>query len=189
MSLRAVRESDFPAWREVRVRNEQWLLPWEPLRRPDLADPTRDQSAFNARCVARERDALADHAYPFGIFIGERFVGEVNINNITRGALQGATVGYWIDQQAAGQSYVAEAVAVVAQFAFEQLDLHRLEVAIIPRNANSRRVVEKLGLRCEGTAQRFLEIAGVWENHLRFAITAEEWADRRNSLVATWITE
>ena len=53
-----------------------------------------------------------------------------------------------------------EAVVVLARFAFEDLMLHRLEICIIPRNTNSLRVVEKIGLRNEGLAERFLEING-----------------------------
>ena len=89
---------------------------------------------------------------------------------------------------AAGHAYVAEAVVVVLQFAFDQLQLHRIEICIVPRNTNSRRVVEKLDLRCEGVAERFLEIAGTWEDHLRFAITAEEWSARADELSARWIS-
>jgi ribosomal-protein-alanine N-acetyltransferase len=185
--LRPLTDSDFNAWREVRLRNEGWLLPWEPRRPPAMPDPTRDRAAFSARCNARDRERAADHAYPFGVFVDDQLAGEVNLNNVTRGALQSATVGYWIDQQRAGNGYIAEAVVVVARFAFEQLHLHRLEVCIVPRNTNSLRVMEKLGLRCEGVAERFLEIAGVWEDHARFAITAEEWEARRDELSARWL--
>ena len=48
--------------------------------------------------------------------------------------------------------------------------------------------MEKLRLRNEGVAERFLEIAGTWEDHVRYAITAEEWAMRRAELTAAWIT-
>ncbi len=186
--LRPLGPADFQAWREVRVRNEGWLVPWEPQRTASLPDPTRDRSAFEARCSARERERSSDHAYPFGVFVDQRFAGEVNLNNVTRGALQSATVGYWIDESHAGHGYIAEAVVVVLRFAFEQLQLHRIEICIVPRNTNSRRVVEKLGLRDEGIAERFLEINGTWEDHVRYAITAEEWAVRGPELVATWIT-
>ncbi len=186
--LRPLIESDFAAYREVRIRNEEWLLPWEPQRLPSVADPTRDQSVYNARCAARERERASDHAYPFGVFVDQAFVGEVNLNNVSRGALQGASIGYWIDQQRAGKSYIAESVAVVTKFAFEELHLHRLEICIVPRNVKSRRVVEKLSYRCEGTAERFLEIAGVWEDHARYAITLEEWNERRVELMTAWIT-
>ena len=66
---------------------------------------------------------------------------------------------------------------VVLRFAFEELAFHRIEVAIVPRNRASRRVVEKLELREEGVALRYLEIDGRWEDHVRYAVTSEEWAD------------
>ena len=186
--LRPISAQDFAAWREVRVRNESWLVPWEPIRQPGMPDLARDRPAFEARCAARDRERSNDHAYPFGVFIDQQFAGEVNLNNITRGALQSASVGYWIDQARAGHGYIAESVVVLIRFAFEQLQLHRLEVCIVPRNLNSRRVMEKLRLRNEGIAERFLEIAGNWEDHVRYAITAEEWAIRRDELTTTWIT-
>lgn len=186
--LRPLGTPDFPAWREVRLRNEDWLIPWEPKRLKTAPDPTRDRSTFDARCSARDRERAADHAYPFGVFVDQQFAGEVNLNNITRGALQSATVGYWIDRARAGQGYVAESVVVLTRFAFEQLSLHRLEICIVPRNTNSRRVMEKLRYRHEGIAERFLEINGTWEDHVRYAITAEEWAVRQDQLVRDWIT-
>ena len=67
---------------------------------------------------------------------------------------------------------------ILTRFAFEELRLHRLQIAIIPRNASSRRVMEKLSYREEGVAERYLEINGVWEDHVRYAITVEEWAER-----------
>ena len=186
--LRPLTSSDFPAWREVRVRNEDWLVPWEPQRSASLPDPTRERSAFEARCSARDRERAADHAYPFGVFVDQQLAGEVNLNNVTRGALQGATIGYWIDRDRAGRSYIAEALVVLAKFAFDELHLHRLEICIVPRNTNSRRVVEKLAIRCEGVAERYLEINGTWEDHLRYAITAEEWTARSDELSTAWIT-
>ena len=72
---------------------------------------------------------------------------------------------------------------MVLRYAFEELGLHRLQIAIIPRNKASRRVVEKLDMREEGIALRYLEINGVWEDHVRYAMTAEEWDERRDELL------
>ena len=106
---------------------------------------------------------------------------------MVRGAFQNAHVGYWVDRDHAGQGYTPEALVVVARFAFETVGLHRLQVSIVPRNRSSRRVVEKLDLRCEGLAERYLEINGVWEDHLRYAVTAEEWQSRALELSAHWL--
>ena len=80
-----------------------------------------------------------------------------------------------------------ETVVVILRFAFEELSLHRVQIAIIPRNGPSRRVVGKLDLREEGVAQRYLEINGAWEDHVRYAMTAEEWRRRRDELLEAWI--
>ena len=88
---------------------------------------------------------------------------------------------------ARGKSYMSEAVLVVSKYAFEELGLHRMEICIIPRNYNSRRVMEKLGIREEGLAERFLEINGVWEDHVRYGFTIEEWQQRRDQLTAEWL--
>lgn len=185
--MRPLVAPDFAAWSDVRLNNEKWLLPWEPSRLANQGDPTRERDVFSSRCAARDRDRQLGVAYAFGLFVDDRVAGEVNLNNLVRGAQQAATIGYWIDQARAGHGYIAEGVCVLMRFAFEQLRLHRLEICIIPRNTNSRRVVEKLRLRDEGIAQRFLEINGVWEDHVRYGITVEEWQIRREELTADWL--
>jgi ribosomal-protein-alanine N-acetyltransferase len=96
-------------------------------------------------------------------------------------------IGYWIDEALAGHGYVPEGVVLLMAYAFETLGLHRLEAAIVPRNHASRRVAEKLGLRDEGLALRFLQIQGVYEDHLRYAITDDEWRARRADLRARFL--
>lgn len=185
--LRPLRANDFSAWRDVRQRNVDWLTKWEPQRVPGQPDTTRDRDAFLVRCSARERERQLGTGYGFGIFVDGVFAGEINLNAVQRGPFQSAYVGYWIDERHAGRGYVPEAVVALARFVFEDLHLHRLQIAIIPRNAASRRVVEKLGLREEGIALRYLEINGTWEDHVRYALTREEWEQRRDELLRDWI--
>lgn len=184
--MRPLTPSDFAPFSEVRVRNEKWLTPWEPIRASRMADPSRSKDAFSSRCAARDRERQAGTAFGFGVFVDHAFAGEINLNNIIRGALQSGTVGYWIDRDRAGHSYTAEGVVVLCRFAFEELNLHRLEICIVPRNTNSRRVMEKLQIREEGVALRYLEINGAWEDHMRFGITVEEWQQRRADMTANW---
>ncbi len=187
VTMRPLVPSDYAAWSEVRLRNGDWLLIWEPKRSDYISDPATDSQAFERRCVARDRERLAGTSYTLGLFIENKFAGEVNLNNVVRGAMQTGTVGYWIDRKQAGNGYVAEGVAVLSRFAFEELKLHRIEVCIIPRNTNSKKVVEKLRFRLEGVAERFLEINGVWEDHLRYGFTIEEWQDRKAAITQQWL--
>jgi [ribosomal protein S5]-alanine N-acetyltransferase len=183
VTLRPLKGGDWEAWREVRIRSREWLEAWEPLGEPGAPDPITDPEAFKARCGAWDRQRHFDAAYGFGIFLRKgAFIGEVSLGSVQRGPFNSSFVGYWIDQAHAGCGYMPEAVAVVLRFAFDELGLHRVEAAIVPRNTASRRVAEKLGLREEGVSQRFLQIRGVWEDHVRYAITAEDWAVRRTEI-------
>lgn len=185
--LRPIAVHDFAAWRDVRRRCNDWLTRWEPRRIPGQPDTVEDSAAFSSRCSVRMREIQLGTGYGFGIFVDGVFAGEININSIHRGAHQNAYVGYWIDEALAGQGYMPESVVAVLQFCFEQLLLHRVQISIIPRNTASRRVVEKLGIRPEGVAERYLEINGVWEDHIRYAITVEEWDLRRDELLTNWL--
>jgi [ribosomal protein S5]-alanine N-acetyltransferase len=186
LRLATLVESDYEAWFAVRDRCRSWLVPWEP--RPKGAPTAPEDAAnFSTRCVMRERERQLGTGYGFGIFVEGRFAGEVTLSSIQRGPFQNGSIGYWIDQDLAGMGLIPEAVVVIFQFAFESLGLHRIEVAIIPRNVPSRRVAEKLRLRAEGVAIGYLEINGAWEDHVRYAITAEEWATRRQDLLPTWL--
>ncbi len=186
--LRAIEARDYERWREVRRHNMDWLTRWEPKRIPGQADVVESSDAFSARCSARAREWQLGTGYGFGVFTHDgALIGEINLSSVQRGPFQNAYVGYWIDERHAGQGYTPEAVVLAARYAFEDLGLHRLQIAIIPRNGASRRVVEKLELREEGVALRYLEINGIWEDHVRYAITTEEWDARRGELSERWI--
>lgn len=186
--LRPLAAADFPEWRQVRRRNVEWLTRWEPARMPGQPDVVEDPEAFAVRCSARLRERQLGTGFGYGIFVDGAFAGEINLTSVQRGPFQSGYIGYWIDERQAGNSYVAEALVVLARYVFEDLRLHRLQIAIIPRNGPSRRVMDKLAIREEGVAQRYLEINGTWEDHVRYAITAEEWDQRRSELLAQWVS-
>lgn len=186
--LRPLVGEDFDAWSEVRTRCRDWLVKWEPQALVGYPDVAQDRRAFVGRCGARDREWQLGTGYGFGLFVGDRetFVGEINISNVQRGPFQNAYIGYWIDQAQAGRGYVPEALIVLFRYVFEDLGLHRLQISVIPRNTASRRVCEKLGLREEGTAARYLEINGTWEDHVRYAITVEDWQEWKAGYSAAW---
>ena len=186
--LRPLVAADFPAWREVRRRNSGWLTKWEPTRPPGAPDVIEDREAFTIRCNARQRERQLGSGYGFGIFVDGEFSGEINLSSVQRGPFQSGSIGYWIDEARAGNGYTPEAVVVLAKYCFDDLHLHRLEIAIVPRNSASRRVVEKLDLREEGLAKGFLEIDGNWEDHVRYGITFEDWLERGPELCEAWLS-
>jgi ribosomal-protein-serine acetyltransferase len=72
------------------------------------------------------------------------FLGRVGLDRIAR-EQRTANVGYWVRTGCTRQGIATAAVRLVAQFAFEDLDLKQLEFVIARDNVASRRVAEKAG--------------------------------------------
>ena len=97
-------------------------------------------------------------------------IGDLTFNNIVRGAFQSCHLGYKIDGRQLNQGFMTEALRCAIAYVFSELKLHRIEANIMPRNARSRRVVEKLGFVQEGLARKYLKINGAWEDHFHYVL-------------------
>jgi ribosomal-protein-alanine N-acetyltransferase len=171
LQLRELRRRDARAWREVRSRNVEWLSPWEATVPPDSGEAVPSY----AQMVARFRDeARAGRTLAWAMTLDGRLVGQVTVAGITMGSLRGASIGYWIDSRVAGVGLTPMAVALACDHCFQVLRLHRIEIVIRPENAASRRVVQKLEFRHEGSRPGYLHIDGAWRDHEVFALNADE---------------
>ena len=57
---------------------------------------------------------------------------------------------------------------------FTEKRLHRIEANIIPRNIASIKAIEKAGFIYEGISKKYLNINGVWEDHLHYVLLNSE---------------
>lgn len=171
--LRPPRAADFQPWADLRELSAPYLQPWEPAWAED--DLTRP--AFRRRLSIYAREMELETAWPFFVFIdgGETLVGAVTLSNVRRGVAESGTLGYWIGQPFAGRGYATAAVRAVLGFAFDTLDLHRVEASCLPTNLPSRRVLQKSGFRQEGEARAYLKINGAWADHLLFGVVSDDW--------------
>ena len=174
--LRPPQVSDYGPWAELRAQSRAHLMPWEPAwPRDDLT-----KSAYRRRIKHYQREARDDLGYAYLVFEGEddRLVGGLTLSNIRRGVTQSVMLGYWLGLPFVGQGHMTAAVRAVLPHAFEALRLHRVEAAVQPGNARSVGVLKRAGFVEEGLARRYLKINGTWQDHLLFAILAEDWMTR-----------
>ncbi len=173
--LRPPQASDVPEVRRLLRANAEHLRPWSPVPRSG-----EDPSSLTeiSKAILRQRKEWS-HGEAYVLFAEDgtdgALVGRVALTGVMRGAFMSSHLGYWIDVEHQGKGYMTEAVAAVVTFAFAEVGLHRVQAAVMPRNAASLRVLAKLGFRKEGESLRYLQIAGRWEDHHIFALTAEEW--------------
>jgi [ribosomal protein S5]-alanine N-acetyltransferase len=177
VGLRPLRMRDATAWSEVRIRNEQWLSPWEgrPESQPPATWADRHSAVvFTAMLRNVRKESRAGRTLPLAVTYDGRLAGQVTASNVVRGAFDSASVGYWVDGAIAGRGVLPTALAMLVDHCFQTVGLHRVEANIRPENTASRRVVEKLGFREEGLHLGYLFIDGAWRDHLSFAVTRED---------------
>jgi ribosomal-protein-alanine N-acetyltransferase len=175
---------DAAAWVAVRRRNWDWLSPWESTP-PGRTAGESNVPGFLAYAVEQRRLAGDGLAMPFVLEWEGQLVGQLTVAGITRGAMQSATVGYWIDRGHAGRGIVPTALAMVVDHCFSVAGLHRIEVDVRPENVASVRVVTKLGLRPEGLRRGLLYVDGAFRDHLAFAVLPEDVAP--HGLLHRWV--
>jgi ribosomal-protein-alanine N-acetyltransferase len=173
VELHPLRRRDAAEWSRLRLANEDWLRPWE----PSAGQPWRERhtpAAYRAMRQAVSRRARLGTTLPFAVRVEGRLAGQVTVDNIVRGALRSGYLGYWIDRDAAGRGMASLAVALVCDYAFSEVGLHRVQADIRPENGPSRRLVERLGFSREGLLRRYLDIDGAWRDHLAYALLADD---------------
>ncbi len=170
--LRPLTLDDYTEWSDLRAASRAHLEPWEPEWRQDELW----RSSYRRRIRHYQREAREDLGYAFGVFetAEDRLVGGLTLGNVRRGVMQCATLGYWLGAAHVRCGFMSEAVGAVIPYAFGQLRLHRLEAASMPSNTASIRVLERTGFAREGLARRYLKISGSWQDHIRFALLADE---------------
>lgn len=169
VKLRLARMKDAKALEAILLEHRKWFRPWEATNpyAPNVWD-TRGM----LRSLLR---ALDDHTgMPFIIEYEGKIVGQLNVANILHGSVSNAVIGYWISPDVAGKGIMPTSVALVCDYLFNIVGLHRIEIDIRPENEASLRVVQKLGFRYEGLKQRYIHINGAWRDHYIFALTHEE---------------
>jgi len=116
-------------------------------------------SAADARAwIARCTTAWSDGAAPLAVV--ERASGEVAaaITLWLHGRI--GELGYWAAPEYRGRGYVPGAVRLLCTWAFDELELPRMQLGTFPGNDASERVAEKCGFTREGVLRAWMEQRG-----------------------------
>ncbi|MCU1349297.1 MAG: acetyltransferase [Acidobacteria bacterium] len=89
-----------------------------------------------------------------------------------------AEIGYWLGSEARGRGYAPEAAEAVLRYGFEVAGLNRIFAAHFTRNPASGRVLQKVGMRHEGTHRQALRKGDEFLDAEMYAILRSEWEGR-----------
>jgi ribosomal-protein-alanine N-acetyltransferase len=158
--LRPLSLADAPGLTAAYARNRAHLEPWDPPRPPEFWT----EAGQRAR-IAVELEAMAQGRQATWVVHHDgRIVGRVALNNIVHAAFRSTSMGYWVDAAHTGRG-VATWAGEHACAEAVRLGLHRVEAGTLVHNTASQQVLRRLGFTLFGTAERYLFIAGEWQDH------------------------
>ncbi|MBN1260673.1 MAG: GNAT family N-acetyltransferase [Anaerolineae bacterium] len=110
-------------------------------------------------------------------------IGNCGIRTEATNAYEG-DIGYELAPDHWRQGYATEAARAIVDFGFTELGLHRIWAQCLADNAGSVRVLEKLGLQCEGHLRENAYFKGRWWDTLLYGILDREWRARPHAAPA-----
>jgi ribosomal-protein-alanine N-acetyltransferase len=164
IKIQALIPSDAEEVLDYHLRNREFLRCFE---------PSRDENFYtldNQRRTLTEsyKQFLNGSGVNFGIFKDNNLIGKIRISNIVMGVFKNAFIGYSMDENEQGKGYMKEAVKLVVEYAFEELELHRIEATTLIDNEKSQRVLKNCGFKELGVSEKYLYINGDWRDHVIF---------------------
>lgn len=166
--LRYPRTRDYAVWSELRRQSRSHLEPFEPAWPSDAL--SREDWRRRIKAWREAQRAGTGHVFFAWTRSDVRLIGGTALNGVRHGSVRSASVGYWLGATHVGQGLMTEALGKLCHWAFEGLNLQRLEAGVLPENAKSLAVLQRVGFREEGFARSFLEIAGQRRDHVTLGL-------------------
>ncbi|MBW9154731.1 GNAT family N-acetyltransferase [Clostridium estertheticum] len=164
INIRALTPGDAQEVLGFHLRNRQYLSCFEPVR--DETFYTLDSQ--KRTLTEGYKQFLNGSGVNFGIYKADKLIGKIRISNIVIGVFKNAFIGYSMDEEEQNKGYMKEAVKLAVTYAFEELELHRVEASTLINNEKSQRVLKNCGFKELGISEKYLYINGEWRDHMVF---------------------
>jgi RimJ/RimL family protein N-acetyltransferase len=167
--------------RALEVSDAAQVCGW--LNHPDVRRFLARNTALN---LAGEEDFIrglpnrpGDEIFVIALHQGNRDIGVVGLHgfqNAARRGVLGITIG---EPDCWGQGYGAEAIDLVLEHAFGELNLHRVELCVYATNARGIACYEKLGFVREGAKREAMVVDGEYVDEVFMGLLRREWRAKR----------
>lgn len=170
LTIRPADTADLPAVFAIRSRAE--VAEWMPNRPTSYEDWLLGMGRTGVeRMLVMERD---------GTVIGDLYLrvedGWAQAEVKEAGHRSQAEIGWCLSPDHQGNGYVTEATAELVRLCFEELGVRRLVANAFADNVASLRVMERLGMVCEGRFRsESLHRDRGWVDGITYALLRDEW--------------
>ena len=116
--------------------------------------------------------------YPFAIIYEDKFVGRIGLNKINLNN-RIAEIGYWMAEDVQGKGIMTKSCRAIIEYAFDTLDLNRIEIKCAVSNLKSQLIPERLGFSKEGTLRQAELIRGEFHDLFLYSLCKNDFIEYR----------
>lgn len=169
--LRSPRLDDGPAWRASRLADRHRITPWWASSDDGWEDRHSDAAWITSVLQVRGR-ARAGLALPLVFEVDGELAGQCSLEWIAPHTAT-AELSVWLDTRWARSGVSGVGAAMVVDYAVGTLRLRRLVAPIAVGNTAAAWGARRIGMRCEGTMESYLDVAGERRDHQLWALTSD----------------
>lgn len=118
--------------------------------------------------IAKAQEQKIGHI--FGIYWKGTFVGNIGLHSQTGLERKSVEIGYFIGEEYWGNGIGTQAVSLMCDYGFQNLDINRIIGSVMDFNIGSMRVLEKCGFKKEGVFKQALIKLGEFHNDYRYGL-------------------
>ena len=150
-------------------KNRDYLREWLPWL--DGTSSVGDTTAFINGTLQKFAE---NGAVSTGIWHRNKLVGVIGLHHVDW-VNSSTSIGYWLDESHQGRGLVTRACEALVNYAFSELELHRIEIQAASENARSQAVPKRLGFTREGVLRQAANLYGRRQDLVVYGMLADEW--------------
>lgn len=141
-----------------------------------LAFPTSTKEIQDTRnFIQRSLNRLAaNDGYWAGIWYKGQIAGSIGFLYIDWGNKK-TELGYWLGKEFEGLGLATKACACLIEHTFSDLQLHKVEIHVAPKNFKSKAIPERLGFTREGMIRDYELLNGEYHDRVIYGLLESEW--------------
>ena len=169
--LRLLEERHVEEYFALIERNQEHLHEW-------IAVEAYEGSVETLRAYVKQRllQFVNGEGYHLGIWYQDALVGVLDYRLNWRG--RKVELGYWLDAAMEGKGIVTQVCRTMVRHAFEEHEVHKVEISCATDNTRSRAVAERLGFIQEGILRQVDRLHDRYVDGVFYGLIVDEWNAR-----------
>lgn len=167
--------------RKLSVKDAELVNAWE--NDPDIAQTASIKIELYAleeteRHIKNKLESHTSKAFIIEEKKTGKPIGTINlafISTANRNAMLGISIG---EKDSQGKGYGREAILLLLDYAFMELNLHRVYLGVFSFNERAKKLYERIGFQYEGTFREALYRNGGWHDNINMSMLKQEYINK-----------